>query len=248
MDATRAPDHRERPSGRWQPRPAQPRSGRKHLLNRHLGAPKGSTSRALDAARSHVQESRRPGDGTRSQPRRYVRRRDPVRRHPLPAPLRGGQPDPAGDHRLLVQPVHLLRHVPGEAFPRASHGGAGPGDRLGPPAPGRRPQGLPRRRRRPRRQDALPLRAARPPPRGLPRPATRLGLRLTPVHRDPHRRGPPPAAGGGADPALPRGGVRRRRGAHLARQGRRRRGHDPPGAQGLRRGHEALHHDPAGRR
>jgi len=180
-----------------------------------------------------------PGSQTREGRRRYGQRRDSVRRHPLPSPFRGGQPDPAGDHRLLLQPVHLLRHVPGEALPRPPHGRAGPGDRLGAPAPGRRAQGLPRRRGRPRRQDPLPLRAARPPRRGVPRPAARLRLRLPPVHRDPHRRGAAPAARGGAHPALPRRGVRRRRGAHLARQGRRRRGHDPPGPQGLGGGHEA---------
>ena len=39
-----------------------------------------------------------------------------IRRQTLPAPLRGPLLHRAGHHRLLAQPVHVLRHVPGQAL------------------------------------------------------------------------------------------------------------------------------------
>ena len=38
-----------------------------------------------------------------------------LRRQNLPAALRGPLLHPAGHHRLLPQPLHVLRHVPGQA-------------------------------------------------------------------------------------------------------------------------------------
>ena len=94
----------------------------------------------------------------------------------LPAAVRGRRVHPAGHDRLLVEPLHVLRHVPREDVPRPRARGGARGPRRAPGAARRTGREAVRRRRRRARPADGSLAAD---PRARPRAASRISRRVS---------------------------------------------------------------------